>query len=111
MSFSPLSYTASVDTIGNPKDPTSTAAIASAAATTVVKAAPGRIATITVTTAGTGTDNGILYDNATTGSGTILAVVAGGTAVGTILTINAPAVNGITAVNVGSGPAFTVMFS
>ena len=33
------------------------------------------------------------------------------TAVGTILTINAPAVNGITAVNVGSGPAFTVMFS
>lgn len=108
--FAPLSYTASVDTVGNPKDPTFTAAIAAGAGTTVVKNAPGRVATITVTTAGTSTDNGIVYDN-TAGSGTILAVVAGGTAVGTILTVNLPAAIGITVVNVASGPAFTVGFS
>lgn len=110
MSFSPVTYQATVDTLGNPVSPTNTAAIATGAATTVIKNAPGRVATITVTTAGTSTDNATIYDN-TAGSGTILAVVAGGTAVGTILNISLPAAIGITAVNVSGGPAFTLSFS
>ncbi|MGA2053652.1 MAG: hypothetical protein ABSH19_10105 [Opitutales bacterium] len=46
-----------------------------------------------------------------TGSGTILAVVAGGGTVGAVTAIDMPAVNGITVVNVASGPAFTVGYS
>lgn len=111
MGFAPITFQAQVDTAGNPKDPTATAAIAAGASTTVVKAAPGRVATITVTSAGTATDNGIVYDSASAGSGTILAIIPGGTAVGTILNINMPAANGITAVNVANGPAFTIGFS
>lgn len=108
--FSPVSYQATVDVLGNPKDPTNAANIAASAGTTVVKNAPGRVATVAVTTAGTSTDNATIYDN-TAGSGLILAVIAGGTAVGTLITLNVPAAIGITVVNVASGPAFTLAYS
>lgn len=90
---------------------TTTAAIAASAGTTVVKATAGRLCKAVVTTAGTATDNITVYDNATTGSGTILAIIPGGTTVGTVYDLQMPAANGITAVNVASGPAVTLSFA
>lgn len=110
MPFAPVTYQATIDALGNPVSPTNAVAIAAGASTTVVKATPGRVATVTLTTAGTSTDNATIYDN-TAGSGLILGVVAGGTAVGTILNLGVPAAIGITVVNVASGPAFTISYS
>jgi hypothetical protein len=87
-----------------------TAAIAAGASTTAIKAAPGRVCRAVVTTAGTATDNITIYDNASAGSGTILAIIPGGTAVGTVIDIQMPAANGIYAVNVASGPAVTLSY-
>ena len=62
-----------------------------------VKASAGRLMRINVTTAFAGS-SGVLafYDNATAGSGTILAVIplASGT-IGALYNVNLPAVNGI----------------
>lgn len=88
-----------------------TSAIAAGAGTTVVKASPGRLIKAVITTAGTSTDNITIYDNASAGSGTVLGVIAGGGTVGTMVTFDLPALNGITAVNVASGPAVTIGFS
>lgn len=111
MPFAPVNYQTSVDALGNPLNAVTSAAIPVTAGTTVVKAAPGRVISATITTAGTSTDNATIYDNSTTGSGTILAVIAGGGTVGNRIVIDAPALNGITVVNVASGPAFTLGFS
>lgn len=110
MAFAPVTYQASIDTVGNPISPTSAVGIAAGASTTIIKATPGRVATVVLTSAGTSTDNATIYDN-TAGSGLILGVVAGGTAVGTILNLGVPAAIGITVVNVASGPAFTISYS
>lgn len=99
------------DDEGFPTNAVFTTPIAASAATTVVKGSAGRVARVVVTTAGTSTDNATIYDNASAGSGTILAVVAGGGTVGAVTAIDMPAVNGITVVNVASGPAFTVGYS
>lgn len=89
---------------------TTTVAIAASAGTTVVKASAGRVCKAVVTTAGTASDNITIYDNATTGSGTVLAIVPGGTTVGTVFDLQMPAANGITVVNVASGPAITLSY-
>ncbi|MGH7743288.1 MAG: hypothetical protein ACREQ5_00500 [Candidatus Dormibacteria bacterium] len=87
-----------------------TAVIAAGAGTTVVKASPGRLCRITVTTAGT-TGAVTFYDNAASGSGTVLFVVPGSSVtVGTIYDVQMPAAAGITAVAAASGPALTVSF-
>lgn len=110
MPISPVTYTCNVDKNGNSTKAELTAAIASAAATTVVKNAPGRVVNATITTAGTSSDNATIYDN-TAGSGTILAVIAGGGTVGAQQAIDLPANVGITVVNVASGPAFTLGYN
>jgi hypothetical protein len=111
MPFSPKSAYSIYDDAGNSVKAERTAAIAAGAATTVVKGAPGRVINAVVTTAGTSTDNATIYDN-TAGSGTILAVIPGGTyTVGQNVSIDMPAQNGITVVNVASGPAFTLGYS
>lgn len=110
MPFSPVGYISNVDGSGNSIRAERTAAIATGAATTAVKGAPGRVVNAVVTTAGTSTNNATIYDN-TAGSGTILAVILGGTAVGTQITIDMPANTGITVVNVASGPAFTLGYN
>jgi hypothetical protein len=110
MAFAPITFQAQVDTAGNAVEPTGVAAIAAGASTTVLKTGPGRVARVVVTTAGTATDNATIYDN-TAGSGTIVAVIPGGTAVGTNFPFDAPLANGLTVVNVASGPAFTITYS
>jgi hypothetical protein len=112
MAFSPVSYQAQVDTLGNPIEPTANTAIAVGASTTIVKGAPGRVCRFIITTAGSSSDNAIIYDNASAGSGTILGVIPGGTTLtGAQVNVGMTAVNGITVVNVSSGPAFTIAYS
>jgi hypothetical protein len=112
MAYSPKSAYAVYDDAGNSVKAELTAAIAAGAATTIVKGAPGRLVNVVITTAGTSTDNATIYDNATAGSGKILAVIPGGTTLtGAQVQIDLPAANGITVVNVSSGPAFTLGYS
>jgi hypothetical protein len=104
----PMNYYSVFDDHGNSVTAEATAAIASAAATTTVKNAPGRVISALVTTAGTGGDNATITDGP---SGTVLAVILGSAAVGAQVTIGLPAAVGITVVNVASGPAFTVGYN
>jgi len=99
------------DDNGFPAAAAFTTPIASGASTTTLKPSPGRLCRVVVTTAGTATDNITIYDNASAGSGKVLALIPGGGTVGTIYTLDLPAANGITAVNVASGPAVTIGWS
>lgn len=108
MPYSPVTAHFDVDAAGNSAVAEKSAAIATGAATTTVKNAPGRVVNALVTTAGTGGDNATVTDGP---SGTVLAVILGSAAVGTQVTIGMPAAVGITVVNVGSGPAFTLGYS
>lgn len=69
----------------------------------VVKATPGMLCTVLVTTV-TAVAAVTFFDNATTGSGTVIGIVPSGTAAGTIFQLNILAVNGIT---IGASAGFT----
>lgn len=76
----------------------------------VVKPAPGTLAQITITTAGTSSIS--IYDNATAASGTVQFTTPATTSVGTSYMISMPAANGITvAAQTATTPAFTVSYS
>jgi hypothetical protein len=112
MAYSPKTGYAVYDDAGNSVKAEQTAAIATGVATTVVKGAPGRLINVVITSAGSSSDNATIYDNATAASGKILAVIPGGTTLtGAQVVIDLPAANGITVVNVGSGPGFTIGYS
>ena len=91
---------------------TTTAAVASGTSSnTVVKASAGRLAKVLVTgLAGTTTGTTSIFDNATTNSGTVLAILANNTAVGTVLTFDMPAANGITIGGGANAPAMTISY-
>ena len=112
MPFSPKSAYAVYADAGNSVKAEATANVLTGAATTIVKGQSGRLVNVVITTAGTSSDNATIYDNATAASGKILAVIPGGTTLtGAAVSIDLPAANGITVVNVASGPAFTVGYS
>src|SRR4029077_12262532 len=69
----------------------------------VVKATPGMLCTILVTTVTAGATLSF-FDNATTASGTVIGIVPTGSAAGVIFTLNIPAINGIV---IGQQAAFT----
>jgi len=106
MAFSPASYIANVDTLGNPVEPTNNALVTLTSSNTlqVIKGAPGRLAKLTVITALAGS-GGVLevWDNASAGSGTPLyALPVSNTTLnvgGTVIVIGVTAVNGITVTN------------
>ncbi len=77
--------------------------------TQTVKAAPGRLAKVVITTV-TATAVTNIYDSASAASGTLLFVIPIGAAVGTVYAIDLPAVNGITVAGAGTG-AITVGYS
>lgn len=83
-----------------------TTAVAVSASNTVVKATPGRLCNVLVTT--TGVTGMIIYDNATTNSGTIIGMLPASPAVGTTYTFNMPAAAGITVAGSATNPAVTV---
>lgn len=77
--------------------PTGTIAVTQAqvVAGVVVKATPGMLCNILVTTT-TAVAAVTFFDNATTGSGTVIGIVPIGATAGTVFTLNMPAINGIT---------------
>jgi diacylglycerol kinase family enzyme len=109
---SPVSAYTVYDDAGNSVKAELTKAIATGVATTVVKGGSGRLVNAVITTAGTSSDNLTIYDNASAGSGAILAVIPGGTTLtGAQVPIDLPCANGITVVNVSGGPAVTIGYS
>ena len=79
----------------------------------VVKASPGRLLKVIVTTAFASGTGITFYDNASAGSGTVLLTIllAAGLA-GAVYTVDLPALNGIFAVNTGlTAGALTVGYS
>jgi hypothetical protein len=77
--------------------------------TQTVKAGPGRLIRVSVTTV-TATAVTTIWDSASAASGTPLLVIPIGAAVGTVYTPDLPAVNGITVSGAGTG-AITVGYS
>lgn len=84
--------------------PQSAAAVANLTigTTQTVKAGPGRLLKVIVTTV-TATAVTTVYDNASAASGTILMTVPIAAPVGTVYDVNLPAVNGITVGGAGTG--------
>lgn len=84
-----------------------TAIAAGVATDTVIKASPGRLCRILVTTAGA---NALLvYDNATAGSGTVIGALAAAAAAG-IYDFQMPASAGITVKGNAANPAVTISY-
>jgi hypothetical protein len=74
-----------------------------------VKAAPGILCSVLITTT-TATAAIEIFDNATTNSGTIIGYIPSGATAGTVFVFNMPAANGITiGTSTGTG-AFTVSY-
>jgi hypothetical protein len=88
-----------------------TGTVASGSGNTVVKGSAGRLCRVLVTTAGTGSGNVLIYDNASTNSGTVIGVVPATVAIGTYYSLDLPAANGIVVANVANGPALTVSYN
>ena len=88
---------------------TTTVSIAAGTATdTVVKATPGRLCKVLVTT--TGTNPMAIWDNASGHTGTIIGAFAASPAVGTVVPFDMPAANGITVQGNAANPAVTISF-
>lgn len=98
-----------VDAQGWPTAGTTATTVAISASDTVVKASPGRLCRVLVTTSGTAATN--IYDNASGHTGTIIGIVAASAAVGTLVECQAPAVNGITVQGNSNNSAITVIWS
>ncbi|HEX7735230.1 MAG TPA: hypothetical protein VF458_10205 [Ktedonobacteraceae bacterium] len=86
----------------------SQAIAAGVAANTVVKASPGRLARILVTTSGANALN--IFDNSSSPSGTQIALVSAAAAAGTLIDCQAPALNGITVQGNATNPAVTIFY-
>ena len=83
---------------------------AAAGSITVIKATPGNLACVTITTAGTVATN--IYDNASAASGNVLLALPATTTLGQIFQLPGTAKLGITAAGSGAGaPGYTVYFS
>ncbi len=86
-----------------------TTAIAAATATdTVVKAAPGKLCRVLITTSGTAAVE--IFDHATAGSGKKIGHIAANAAAGTVATFMMPAANGITVKGDANLPAMTISY-
>ena len=85
-----------------------TAIAAGTAADTVIKATPGRLCRILVTTLGTNPMQ--VFDNASGHTGTIIGALAASAPVGTQLDLQMPAANGITVFGNASNPAVTIFW-
>ena len=88
-----------VDAYGYPVQPASTASLT---ATGAVKAGPGRLGSVLVTTALSAAAVTI-FDNASAASGTVLCVIPASSAIGTRIVVDLPAFAGIYASFAGTG--------
>lgn len=97
------------DDAGFPANARQTAAV-TLGGTQVVKAGPGRVNSVLVTTA-TASAATTIYDSASTNSGTPLLVIPASTAAGTVYNVSLPALNGITVYSPGATGNITVGYS
>lgn len=106
-----MSYVAATDSsVGADSGGSSTIAIAAGTvANTVVKAAPGRLCRVLLTTAAA-TAAIQIFDNATTNSGTVIGYIPLNATVGSIFDFQFPAANGITVGGAASNAAMTVSY-
>ena len=88
---------------------TATTALAAGAGTVVVEAAPGRLCRVVVTAAGS-TGAVTIYDNASSATGIVLAVIPGSAAVGAVYEVQMPAANGIVAAAAAPSVALPVAY-
>jgi len=86
-----------------------TTPVAAAAAALAIKATPGRLHKVLVTTLGTAAL--VFYDNATAASGTIIGVIAASAPAGTVTAFDMPAAAGIWCASGTSTPAVTISWS
>lgn len=86
----------------------SQAIAAGVSANTVVRGSPGRLARVLVTASGTNALT--IYDNASSPSGTIIALIPANSAVGTLIDCQAPAANGITVAGNSNNPGVTIFY-
>lgn len=84
------------------------ATLPAAAATVVVKALPGMIGSMLVTTAGT--TSLPCYDNASAASGTIIGITPPTTTVGQVIVLQYPATLGITCATATTTPVVTISY-
>ncbi len=84
-----------------------TATVAAGAGTTVLKAAGGRLRSVLVTAAGSGSGDVVFYDEAQA-AGTVIGLIPATVDIDTFTTFEMPAAIGITCVSVANGPALTV---
>lgn len=82
---------------------------AGTATDTVIKATPGQLGKVLITTLGA--NPLVIYDNATGHTGTIIGYIAASAVAGTLLTFNMSALNGITIQGNAANPAFTVSWA
>lgn len=87
---------------------TNVAHTAGKATDTVVKAAAAMLCNILVTA--TGTTDLEIYDNASAGSGSMVAVVPANTPKGTLIKAQMPCANGITTKGAANTPAVTISY-
>lgn len=102
------SGTATIGAINN-DGVSNTAITAGTTSNTVVKGSSGRLASILVTSAGTNALN--VYDNASTASGTIIALIPANSAAGTFTMLKVPASNGITVAGSSNNPGVTIFYT
>jgi hypothetical protein len=69
---------------------------------------PGRLISVLVTAAGTGSGNVVFYDSKTAASGTIVGLVPATVSPGTFYVFDFPVAIGIWVANPANGPALTV---
>ncbi len=87
---------------------TATAVAATTSADTVIKASPGILLRVIVTT--TGANPMQIFDNASAGSGLVIGGLPASPAVGTTFTFQTPALNGITVKGSSTNPGVTITF-
>lgn len=84
---------------------------AGTASTNVIKALPGRLCALLVTSPGTASTPVQVFDNATSASGNIIGIVQGSaTITGVPFIFLMPALNGIVVSQPANGPALTVSY-
>lgn len=85
-------------------------AVAAAKATdTVIVAAPSRLCRVLVTAVGSA--NTQIFDNATVGSGVVIAIIKTTAAVGDFFDFSMPAMNGITVKGLATNCGFTISYN
>lgn len=86
----------------------SLAIAAGVSANTVIKGSPGRLVRVLITASGTNALT--IFDNASSPSGTIIALVPPSATVGTLIDCQAPAANGITVAGNSANPGVTIFY-